>query len=81
MQEKLNRLMCTFEDIMSSSSNDIGYTRLIEMDIETDANLSPVASKPYMLPLKHQEWVRKEWKDSEKQELSKEVFHPMPHLV
>ena len=45
--------MHAFEEIMSSSSNDIGYSHLIEMDIETDPNLPPIASKPYMLPLKH----------------------------
>ena len=44
MQEKLNSLIHTFEDIMSSSSNDIHYTKLIEIDIETDHNLPPVAS-------------------------------------
>ena len=51
---------------MSSSSNDIGYIKLIEMDIETDLNLSPIALKPYTLTLKHQEWVRKELEDLEK---------------
>ena len=33
MQEKLNGLIQTFEDIMSSSSNDIDYTNMIDMDI------------------------------------------------
>ena len=32
-QEKLNGLMHDFEKNISSSSNDIGYTKLIEMDI------------------------------------------------
>ena len=55
-----------FEDSMSSSSNDIGQSKLIEMDIETDPNLLPVASKPCTLPLKCLEWVRKEVEDLEK---------------
>ena len=58
-QEKLNGVTHAFESIMSSSSNDEGYTKLIQMDIETDPNLFPIASGPYTLPLKHQEWVRK----------------------
>ena len=50
MQEKLNSMIHVFEDIMSSSLNDKGYTKLIEMDI--DPNLPPVASKPDTPPLK-----------------------------
>ena len=38
---------------MFSSSSDIGYTKLIEMDTETDPHLPPVASKPCMFPSKH----------------------------
>ena len=47
------------KNIISSSSNDIGYTKLIEMDIETDINLPPIAFKPYTLALKHKKWVKK----------------------
>ena len=39
------------------------------MDKETDHNLLPGASKPYTLPLKHQEWARKELEDLEKAEI------------
>ena len=63
MQEKLNGLIHAFEDIMSSSPNDNNYITLIEMGIETDPNLSSVASQPYTLPLQHQELVRKELED------------------
>ena len=34
IQEKLNGLIYAFEDNMSSFSNDIGYIKLIDMDIE-----------------------------------------------
>ena len=40
-----------FEDIVSSSLNNIGYTILIEMDIETDPNLPLIASKSYTPPI------------------------------
>ena len=58
-QEKINDLIHAFEYIMSLSSNDKGYTKLIEMDIETDNNLPAIASEPYTLPLKQQEWAKK----------------------
>ena len=54
---------------------------MIEMDIKRDPKLPPVASKSYTLPLKHQEWVRKELKVLEKQELFKDDFPFMFHLL
>ena len=51
---------------MSSSSNDTGYTKMIEMNIETFTNLKSIAFKLYMLLPKHQGRVRKELEDLEK---------------
>ena len=48
-----------FEDVFSKSSEDIGHTPLVTMDIDT-GDSSPVCQKPYSLPLKHVEWVQKE---------------------
>ena len=45
---------------MSHKSSDIGVTALEEVPIETEPNLPPVASKPYVILLKHQEFVRQE---------------------
>ena len=54
------RCLCNeFEDIFSKSSEDIGHTPLVTMDIETGNN-PPICQKPYSLPLKHVEWVQKE---------------------
>ena len=80
-QEKLNSLIPAFEDIMSSLSNDISYTKLIEMDIETAPILPPIAFKPYALPLKHQKWVRKELKDLEIVGVIQISLSPMPYLL
>ena len=41
MQEKSGSLIHAFKYNMSSSSNDITYTKFIVMDIETDLNLPP----------------------------------------
>ena len=46
MQEKLQSLIHTSEDNMSSLLNENGYTKLIEMNMEPDPNLPPIASKP-----------------------------------
>ena len=54
------RCLCKeFEDIFSKSSEDIGHTPLVTMDIET-GDSPPMCQKPYSLPLKHVEWVQKE---------------------
>ena len=56
---KFNDLCNQFDSIISKGSGDIGKTLLVEMDIDT-GNSPPIASRPYTLPLKHYEWVRKE---------------------
>ena len=50
---------------MFSSSNDIGYTNVIEMDKETDPSLPPIAFNCYTPSLKPQMWVRKKLEDLE----------------
>ena len=52
-------------EAFSKNNKDIGKTTLIEMEIDTGDCL-PVAQNPYMLPLKHHEWVRKEIETLEK---------------
>ena len=54
------RCLCKeFEDVFSKSSEDIGQTPLVTMDIDT-GDSPPVCQKPYSLPLKHVELVQKE---------------------
>ena len=48
-----------YSDVFSENSGDIGRTSLIKMDIDTGEN-PPVCQRPYTLPLKHAEWVKKE---------------------
>ena len=54
-----------YTDIFSRSSEDIGHTPLLKMDIDTGDN-PPVCQRPYSLPLKHVEWVTKELEILEK---------------
>ena len=58
-KDKFNDLCDRFDSIISKGSGDIGKTLLVEMDIDTGTS-PPIASRPYTLPLKHYEWVRKE---------------------
>ena len=48
-----------YSDMFSENSGDIGRTSLIRMDSDTGDN-PPVCQRPYMLPLKYAEWVKKE---------------------
>ena len=49
-RETSNHLLDDYNDNISSSSNDIGHTKLIEMDMETKPKLSPQTSKLYTFP-------------------------------
>ena len=54
------KMLCEkYSDVFSENSGDIGRTSLIKMDIDTGGN-PPVCQRPYTLPLKHAEWVKKE---------------------
>ena len=48
-----------YSDVFSENCGDIGRTSLIKMDIDTGES-PPVCQRPYTLPLKHAEWVKKE---------------------
>ena len=58
-QQAFDELCQKYDNIISKNSGDIGKTMLIEMEIDT-GNHSPIASKPYTLPLKYYEWVQRE---------------------
>ena len=45
--------------IFSKGPEDIGKTPLITMEIDT-GDSPPICQRPYNLPLKHADWVRKE---------------------
>ena len=65
IQKKFEKLCEDFVDIFSTGQSDIGYPKLIEMDIDT-GNSPPVCQKPYTLPLKHNQWVKEELEALEK---------------
>ena len=58
-KEKFRELCQEFDEVFSKSSEDIGRTPLVTMDIDTGDH-PPICQKPYNLALKHVEWVHKE---------------------
>ena len=64
-REKFKRLCEEYDDIFSKGSADIGKTPLITMEIDT-GDSPPVCQRPYNLPLKHADWVKKELEMLEK---------------
>ena len=53
------QLLNKYQAAFSNSSEDIGHTELITMDIDTGMS-QPVLQRPYTLPLKYHDWVKKE---------------------
>ena len=60
MQQQLETLLKEFSVIMSKSSSDIHLTHLKEMVLHMKPWSIPVASKPYLLPLKHHKFIKEE---------------------
>ena len=59
-QQQLETLLKEFSDIMSKSSSGIGLTHLKEMVLHTKLGGISVASRPYLLPLKHHKFGKEE---------------------
>ena len=57
--QRFKELCEHFPEVFSKNSKDVGRTNLITMDIDT-GDRPPICQKPYMLALKHYEWVQKE---------------------
>ena len=64
-KQNFRNLCQEYADIFSKSSEDIGHTPLVTMEIET-GDSPPICQKPYSLPLKHVEWVTRELEILEK---------------
>ena len=64
-RNQFKQLCEEFTEVFSKSSEDIGRTPLVTMEIET-GDSPPVCQKPYNLALKHVEWVQKELQILEK---------------
>ena len=63
-KKKLQKLFEQFDLIVSRHTNDINTTPLLKMEIQAEG--SPIASCPYVLPLKHHSFVCNEIVNLEK---------------
>ena len=63
--QRFEELCEPFPEVFSKSSEDIGRTNFITMDIDMGDH-PPICQKPYTLALKHYEWVQKEVEQLEK---------------
>ena len=63
-KQHFEELCQQFPEVFLTNNEDIGRTNLITMDIDTGDSL-PSVKKPYMLPLKHYDWVQQEIKSLE----------------
>ena len=59
IRQKFEELCEQYGEAFSKSNEDIGRTKLVKMDIDM-GDSPPVSSRPYTLPLKHNEWVQRE---------------------
>ena len=64
-KQQFVKLCEEYDDIFSKGPADIGKTPLITMEIDT-GDSPPISQRPYNLPLKHADWVRKELEMLEK---------------
>ena len=64
IRQRFEELCEEYGESFSKNNEDIGRTKLVKMDIDTEDS-PPVSSRPYTLPLKHYEWVQREIKSLE----------------
>ena len=64
-RQQFVKLCEEYDDIFSKGPEDIRKTPLITMEIDT-GDSPPICQRPYNLPLKHADWVRKELEMLEK---------------
>ena len=58
-KQEFEELKVKYPEVFSLHNEDIGYTQLVTMDIDT-GDSPPVCQKSYTLPLKHYSWVQQE---------------------
>ena len=75
-REKFKDLCNRYYDIISKGGGDIGKTLLVEMDIDT-GDSPPITSRPYTLPLKHDDSVRKEIDTLDRAGIIRQMYIPL----
>ena len=79
-RESFCQLLDKYQAAFSTSSEDIGHTELITMNIYTGIS-QPVSQRPYTLPLKHHDWVKKEIEQLEHAGIIEKSLSPWASLI
>jgi hypothetical protein len=72
---RLQNLLEKHESVFSKNNEDIGYTQLTTMKIDTGDH-PPIAQRPYAIALKHYEWVREEIRQLERAGIIRDSVSP-----
>ena len=74
-KQRFEKLKGKYPKVFSVNSEDIGWTNLVTMHVDTGNN-PPICQKPYTLPLKHYSWVQQEIKTLEHAGVIKKSISP-----
>ena len=74
-KERFEKLKDKYSKVFCLSSQDIGCTNLVTMNVDTGDSL-PICQKPYTLPLKHYSWRRQEIETQEHAGVIKKSISP-----
>ena len=81
VKQRFEELCEEYGQAFSKNNEDIGTTKLIQMDIDT-GDSPPVSSRPYTLPLKHYKWVQREIESLERAGvITKSMTNWASHIV
>ena len=78
--ESFCQLLDKYQAAFLSCSKDIDHTELITMDIDTGMS-QPISQRPYTLPLKHHDWVKKEIEQLECAGVIEKSLSPWASLI
>ena len=77
--QKRHKLFQKYDSIVSKHTNEINMTTLLKMEIQTEG--PPIASHPYVLPMKHLSFVQNDIKNLEKAGVIQKSLSPYASLI
>ena len=80
VQKTFDMLCKEHKDIFFLHQSDVGYIKLVTMDIDTGHH-SPIAQKHYTLLLKHTQWICEELEMLEKAGIISQTLSPGSSLI
>ena len=75
VRKGFEKLKADMPKVFSESAADLGRTNLMVMDIDT-GDSSPIAQRPYNIPLAHREWAKRELEILERAQVIERSMSP-----